>query len=82
MGVKARPLRTRINFSERGLLREDVHQLGGLQVLVENISRPLKSTLHRPRLRLDLQLRGLAEQTGQARPIQIGLGDNGSIVVK
>ena len=56
-----------------------MHQLGGLQVLVENISRLLKSTLHRPRLRLDLQLRGLAEQTGQARPIQIGLGDNGSI---
>ena len=65
-----------MNFSEIG------HLLVGQQVRLENISLLLKLTLHRPRLRLDLQLRGLAEQTGQARLIQIGLGDNGSTVVK
>ena len=65
-----------MNFSEIG------HLLGGRQARLESISVLLKLTLRQPLLRLDLQLRGLAEQTGQARPIQIGLGDNGLIVVK
>ena len=67
-----------MNFSETE------HLLGGQQAQRENISLLLKSTLHRPRLRRfrDLQPRGLAEQTVQARPIQLELGDNGLIVVK
>ena len=67
-----------MNFSET------VHQLGGQQARAENISLLLRLTLHRPRLRRfrDLQPRGLAEQTGQARPIQLELGDNGLTVVK
>ena len=59
-----------------------MHQLGGLQVLVESISRLLKSTLRQPLIRLDLQQRGLAAKTRQSAPIQLELGDNGLIVVK
>ena len=65
-----------MNFSET------VHQLGGQQVLAENISLLLKSTLRQPLIRLDLQQRGLAEKTRQSAPIQLELGDNGLIVVK
>ena len=65
-----------MNFSET------VHQLGGQQVLAENISLLLKSTLRQPLIRLDLQQRGLAEKTRQSARIQIERGDNGLIVVK
>lgn len=65
-----------MNFSEIE------HLLVGHQARRASILRLLKLTLHRPRIRLDLQLRGLAEKTLQSARIQTERGDSGLTVGK
>ena len=67
MGVKARPLQDQINFFEQGLLREVVRLVQANLVTM---------------IRLDLQLRGLAETTRPAGLLQTERGDNGLTVVQ